>query len=114
MAQCSWKSARAPRAGRIASIRPSRIATEWTSSTLPAGSTGTTQRGRRSEPLAMKKAPGSAGASQASIVARLSARALYLDVHATMRRQALDDRLAVLLRAAGLHRQRCAGAVRLG
>src|SRR6267143_4818581 len=113
MGSCSWNRARASRAGRIASIRPSRIATAWPSSTLPAGSTGTTQRGRRSEPLAMKKGPGSAGASQASIVARLSARALYLDVHATIRRQALDDRLAVFLVGAGLHRHRFAIAVGL-
>src|SRR3989440_712228 len=68
---CSRNRARASGVGAIASIRPSRIATAWASSTLPAGSTGTTQRGRRSEPLAMKKGPGSAGASRASIVARL-------------------------------------------
>src|SRR5207302_9312447 len=56
--------------------------------------------------------PGS-GASRASIVARLSARALYLDFHATIRRQALDDRLAILLVGAGLHRHRFAVAVGL-
>src|SRR5882672_9170648 len=113
MGSCSWNRARASRAGRIASMRPSRIATAWPSSTLPAGWTGTTQRGRRSEPLAMKKGPGSAGASRASIVARLSARALHLDFHAAIRRQALDDRLAALLVGAGLHRHRLAVAVGL-
>src|SRR5207302_9035968 len=112
MGSCSRNRARASRAGRIASIRPSRIATAWSSSTLPAGSTGTIQRGRRREPLAIKKAPGAPG-PRASIVARLSARALYFDFHAAIRRQALDERLAVLLVGTGLHRHRFAVAVGL-
>src|SRR2546430_2287555 len=55
-----WNRARAPRAARIASIPPPRIATAWASSTLPAGPTGTSQRGSRREPVAMTKGPGRA------------------------------------------------------
>src|SRR5229473_1303140 len=51
--------------------------------------------------------------ARASIVARLFAGAPYLDFHATIRRQALDDRLAVLLVGAGLYRHRFAVAVGL-
>src|SRR6185503_9453564 len=79
-------------------MRPSRTATACPSSTLPAGSTGTTQRGRIRKRF--ESIPASLAWARRCPRARLlSWHPLQLDYDAAVGREAFDQRLAVGLAA---------------
>src|SRR5215470_15546589 len=109
------KRASASAAGRTATIRRSRMATEWPSNTTPAGSIGTIQRGSIRQSTASciataNKKPRARRGSAENALASLFAYAADVDDHAAVRREALDQRLPrlVLRVRARLDRQRLA------